>query len=691
MEGSASSEPCHGADEAAPSRARLCLVIFALAVLSGLVFALYTNHVWEDYYITYRSSRNLATGHGLVFNHGDRLHTFTSPLGVLVPAFANWVTGDRSDVAALWVFRGVSLLALGGAAVFLFACAQATQRTVVAALLAAGWLVTDAKSLDFSINGMETGLLLLFVAFTLWAQFAAVSRRWLWMGLGWAGIMWTRPDGFLYIALFVAGGWLFNDRSRVGYGRFEWLKLCVLSAGVCAVIYLPWFIGAWAYYGSPVPHTIVAKSALIHGKRTLLGALEVFAKLPVNVWRTDTTLPGAFLPSYYQIGGWPTFVVAMAKGLGLLAAFAWLIPRLGPAARTASLVFCGFQVYLTYVPYFPFPWYQPGAAMLGAFALAALVGCLLDGADKAALSRFVLLRKIAAATLALAFVGANLWLTPAVARQLEAQQRLVEDGNRRKIGEWLHDHAKPGDTVFMEPLGYIGYFSNLKTYDYPGMSSREMTRAIGDIGTDFAALIDYLQPTWVVLRPDEVKQVNIGRISLLESIYEKAQDFDASPAVRQLSVQGRSLLEVDSHFTVFKRRPFKCEQFDQGMACSLYGSYSAQLEGRPVVMVHAPGYLTVKVPPKAIHVSVPCGFLPGAETGDTPTDGAAFEMRIRDQGHQRQLAWRRLDPHNGSDRGLQFLEANLPPHSDQAVLILQSDSGASTQKDWTAWGFAEFR
>jgi len=681
------------------------LLIFALTVLSGLIFALYTNHVWEDYYITYRSSRNLATGHGLVFNLGDRLHTFTSPLGVLLPALANLVTGDHSDAAALWVFRAMSLAALGGAAIFIFACARAAQRGVFCAVLVVGWLLSDAKSLDFSINGMETGVLLLCVAFTLWAQFAPVSRRWLWVGLGWAGIMWTRPDGFLYIALLAAGAWLFNDRNRVGYGRLEWIKTCLLAALVCGVVYLPWFVGAWIYYGTPVPHTIVAKSGLIHGPRTLLGAITTFAKLPFIVWRGNTTLPDAFLPSYYVIGGWPTLAIAVAKGLGFLAAFSWLIPRIGPSARTASLAFCGFQVYLTYVPYFPFPWYQPGAAILGAYALAVLVGEMIrpqplegaapsaprksHGADGAAPSRMIF--RIAGLALAIALIGSNLWLTPAVARQLAAQQRVVEDGNRRKIGEWLHEHAQPTDTVFMEPLGYIGYFSNLKTYDFPGMSSREMTRAIGDIGPDWAGLIDYLQPNWLVLRPSEIKQVNIGRSSLLDSIYEKAQDFDASPAVGQLDVHGRSLLEVDSHFTVFKRHPFKCEQFEQGLACSLYGSSLTQCDGRSVVMVHAPGYLTVKIPPNAKHATLPCGFLPGAEIGDTQTDGAAFEVRIRDRGHQHPLAWRRIDPHNASDRGLQSIEVDLPSHSETAVLILQTDPGKSSQKDWTVWGFAEYR
>lgn len=76
---------------------RSAWTVFGLAFVAAFMWACFTGHVWEDYYITYRSSKNLATGHGLVFNHGERLHTFTSPLGVLLPAAASLLTGNSSD------------------------------------------------------------------------------------------------------------------------------------------------------------------------------------------------------------------------------------------------------------------------------------------------------------------------------------------------------------------------------------------------------------------------------------------------------------------------------------------------------------------------------------------------------------------------------------------------------------------
>src|SRR3954470_3749188 len=79
--------------------------LIAAAFALPLLFAVITNHAWEDYFITLRASRNLVEGNGLVFNPGERLHTFTSPLGVLIPALCTWIAGPGRELLALWLFR----------------------------------------------------------------------------------------------------------------------------------------------------------------------------------------------------------------------------------------------------------------------------------------------------------------------------------------------------------------------------------------------------------------------------------------------------------------------------------------------------------------------------------------------------------------------------------------------------------
>ncbi|HET7538045.1 MAG TPA: hypothetical protein VFJ90_16410, partial [Candidatus Didemnitutus sp.] len=79
------------------SRTKWWLILLAFVV--PLAFAAYTQHAWEDYFITLRASRNLVDGNGLVFTPGERLHTFTSPLGVLLPAGCLWIVGSEHEIA----------------------------------------------------------------------------------------------------------------------------------------------------------------------------------------------------------------------------------------------------------------------------------------------------------------------------------------------------------------------------------------------------------------------------------------------------------------------------------------------------------------------------------------------------------------------------------------------------------------
>src|SRR5688500_19444741 len=87
--------------------------IAGAGVVVSLGFAAFTGHMWEDYLITFRASFNLATGNGLVYEPGERVHSFTSPIGTLLPALFELSGGAAGEVRALSALRNVSGLALG--------------------------------------------------------------------------------------------------------------------------------------------------------------------------------------------------------------------------------------------------------------------------------------------------------------------------------------------------------------------------------------------------------------------------------------------------------------------------------------------------------------------------------------------------------------------------------------------------
>jgi hypothetical protein len=80
-------------------------------------------------------------------------------------------------------------------------------------------------------------------------------------------------------------------------------------------------------------------------------------------------------------------------------------------------------------------------------------------------------------------------LLACVTWEMRVQQRVIEDDGRKIIGEWLRANAAPGDRIFLEPLGYVGYYSHLKAYDYPGLTSREVVTAIREGATTIPSLL----------------------------------------------------------------------------------------------------------------------------------------------------------------------------------------------------------
>jgi hypothetical protein len=531
-------------------------LVAGIFLLVGIVFAACTQHVWEDYWITFRASRNLATGNGLVFTPGERLHTFTSPIGTLLPAGLSWLTGNHSDALVLWLFRFISLAALAGGLILFLRMMQSLQFRRVSIWLTLALIGLDGKIVDFCINGMETGLLILFLALTIHGLVVAGPRQMWRIGGGWAGLMWTRPDSFIYIAILGAGTLLFLSGRKFGKSPVAWVKLFFVAGLICAALYVWWFAWAWSYYGSPVPHTIIAK-ATNKPPLLLVDLVTALFTYPFSI----SSLQVIFLPAYSDHGGWPQFLVVANSALGLIATYAWLVPGLRPQTKVFSLAFFLGNFYLTAIlKYFP-PWYLPTVEVFGYLTIGFFFDQLLCLLLNLPQPRWAdgrpgilpkLLRKAAVAVI----IG-QAALTVCVARQLQVQQRLIEDGLRRPIGLWLRDHARtPHDTVMLEPLGYIGYYSGLKMFDYPGLASQEMVDARKRLGP-FRENLVYLQlkPDWLVLRPNESRHGFYVEVNGLRKDYDLVKIFDATDKINAVRwLPGKPYLQYDQTFEVYHRK-----------------------------------------------------------------------------------------------------------------------------------------
>ena len=127
-------------------------IVIALAALVPLAFAAFTQHAWEDYFITLRTSRNLVEGNGLVFTPGQRLHTFTSPLGVLVPALCKAIAGSANEGLTLWLFRLINAGLLAATAGLVWRRFDTLRVGAVGRFTFFGLLLADSKLMDFSMS-----------------------------------------------------------------------------------------------------------------------------------------------------------------------------------------------------------------------------------------------------------------------------------------------------------------------------------------------------------------------------------------------------------------------------------------------------------------------------------------------------------------------------------------------------------
>ncbi|GAA4467456.1 hypothetical protein GCM10023189_51150 [Nibrella saemangeumensis] len=532
------------------------LIIFGLGLAVCLLYALYTQRIWEDWFITFRSSKNLAMGNGLVYQPGERLHTFTSPLGVLIPALLSWLWGSHSDEAVIWSFRIIGAFFMGGAGILLYRIAKASFRSWSSVLLVVGLFFLDIKSIDNAINGMETAFMLFFTVLFVYAVWSEEHVKWKLSALALAGLMWTRPDAFIIAGGILAGYVLFGNKTapQTYLNRIRKAVMTVVAGGL---LYLPWLVFASVYYGSFIPNTILAKG--LGASVSPLHLLKRFLAFPIRAF-TDPLeynfLGLIFSPAYSFWGGWPVYFIVFSKVLSLISVFYWLVPGGRTIGRITSLgAFMGAS-YLGTLVQIPYPWYIPPVTLLSIVSLAAAYDQLIS------LGKSRVLQYVGYAAAGVILVTqASIFAFGAYNGRL--QQQLIE-ANRKQVGQWLKANAQLQETVFLECLGYIGFYSGLKMYDYPGLSSREVIdvrKSLIPHHNSLARIINRLHPDWLVLRNLEIGNIK-KESSVLDSDYAIHKVFSVADQVRaQPSLPGKGLFLFDQTFTVFHRKTPKQQAY----------------------------------------------------------------------------------------------------------------------------------
>jgi hypothetical protein len=536
------------------------IVFVVAACLVCLGYTLYTNQTWEDSLITLRQGENLLKGEGLTYNQGELVHGFTSPINVLLLTLCHLLTGQSSYDATLWLYRVFSIAAFAASGVLMLKAFYETPPRWSAATWFLGIVyLFDVKNVAFSINGMETAFMLLFVAWAVYLTSRAAPEQWLLRGLCWSGLMWSRPDGCVYIAALLLAELIFLSTSR----RATIVSLAK-SAVVCAVFYGPWIVWAWWYYGSPVPHTIIAKGNVEQGVLSQLLAtfdsvLTLLFSMAAQVFRP---IYYGDSPEWWLPGTWGRVISALTEIVGIVALLYFLCPVKDRFGRAMSLCFVIVCFYFAYMP-IQYPWYFPPAMIFGAIAFTRAAMALASaGEGVTAYLRLRRPRTFVLATFVVLATGALLEFYPACLEQ-RVQQWEIEHGNRAVVGLWLKENGKPTDSVYLEPLGYIGYYSGMHMKDFPGLVSPEVVQIRRRLPSDpqTARMARYMVPTelkpdWVVLRSIEYQNMaKLGMSEAFDKDYALVKEFNVEDRLGKYEfLPGRNSLAFDAVYEVFRRK-----------------------------------------------------------------------------------------------------------------------------------------
>jgi len=459
------------------------LLLLPFAVVLGWLQLQYAGYIKDDTFIALRYARNLAEGHGMVFNYGQRLEGYTDFLWVVMSVPAFWLGVDP----VVWVKAlACGFGQLGLLVVYELARYFAGGRLSPYGLIGVGvWSVSGSVVL-WSMAGMEPTAMAVFCSggvlflMKLWdrADDGGDTRRHVLFagGLLLAGAL-CRPEGHLFLLVAAAVG--LADAARRGYLPRPWLHL----AGLFTVVMAPYHLWRYLYFGGLVPNTYLAKSGRLDvgAGAKFAGELIGFQANPgVFVlcvvamffgWRERKVLAAvclAFLGARYALVEDWSFLLWLDGPVAAVALFgltdgAWSRSRGDERWFARSLAFVlsmFFVAYLVKVGRDEMKWFRlylpvyPLAAALAADG-ARRLGEGLESAVRRLTAEPVAGRLVAVLVLVAALVPTwriSMDLNLAKAERHSRYLGWSED-SFQAMGRYVRERSEPGDVVVFQDMG----------------------------------------------------------------------------------------------------------------------------------------------------------------------------------------------------------------------------------------------
>ena len=419
--------------------------VLLLAVARG-VYAWRIPLAAEDAYITFRYARDFVAGHGLVFNPGEHVMGFTSPLWTLWTALGIRLIGDPMLWTRAWslIADAVTLVLVAG--MLTRTCSRVSA--LIFGVFFAVWPYFNAVAASSMENGPVLALVVLSAALTERGSRLAGPML--------AALALSRPEGFAAALLLAIGA---RPRDRV-----------VATAGAALGLAL-----LFAYYGTVIPQSVFAKARMYGTPGPWLGRHWWDWFVPAPLGGAPVAMEGVQLFVFSVVFA-PSVVVG-AKAL-------WE-HRSSALARSAAVGVCVWLGYsLLGVAYFY--WYL--VLPLGGLVILAAVG-------------FPRVVRGPGVYVAACIFIAGMWYGAQTLYIGRAQNEYYLFGNTAK---YLGENARLGQKVMLEPIGIVGYFTELRIVDQIGLVSPAVARRREEGPGWYTDIVRAERPDWLVARRFEL-------------------------------------------------------------------------------------------------------------------------------------------------------------------------------------------
>ncbi len=446
------------------------LSILILAVVLRIIWAVYTNFTYEDAFITFQYARRISQGSGFVYNLGEKICGTTTPFFTLLLTLWMWIFGEGSVIIGA---KLITLTASVTSLIFILLSLRSLDYSPLQQVFALSFLVLWPKLWQVDTGGMETSLILFFIA-SSWYTY--LTKKSLWTGILLGLMLWTRIDTIAW-AVLISGFELFRNPKEL---------IKIFAATIITIA--PWIIFSWTYFGSPIPYTIIAKQ-IAYSKFNSGPYHQHFYSLikrfgPVS----SITYPGKFS------GLAAIFTILVL----LLAAFQSYIARKDRSILLLSLFSFSEIVILTFTKAtFASRYVIPSLSVI--LLLAGLfIGHIWEKINNQPLLKYLFILTAVGGVVYLLSIGVS---EASIARQA---QKYINQESLMSIGEWLNENTEQDATVQLEPLGFAGYYANRRMLEVVGLITPAVVDQKNQGIHDPYEYIPILEPDYLVVHCDDI-------------------------------------------------------------------------------------------------------------------------------------------------------------------------------------------